>query len=249
MIKLNKCLIKFTSFFILDKEKRHNFRKNHFFSKIKYSNNNEIIFYKENGEIIKNPDFLPSGLNINFIGSSSKVVLHKSSQFLNTNICLRDNGYLEIGKNCKIRNLIVYEINNHNQLIIGNNFDCRSCKIWLHDGKNNFIKIGNDCMFSANIDIWPHYGHPIYKKGTKEIINNPKDGVYIEDHVWIGRNVNLLKNTYIPKNSVVGACSIVNKSFKGKENVIIAGIPAKIVKEDIEWSTFYDDAPNKIIHL
>ena len=248
MKKIHRFLIKFVSFFILDKEKRHDFRKKHFFSKIKYSNNNEIIFYKENGKIIKNPDFLPSGLSISFIGSNSKVVLHESSQFLNTNIYLRDNAYLEIGKNCKIRNLLVYEINNYNQLIIGNNFNCYGCQIRLHDGKNNFIKIGNDCMFSTDIDIWPHDGHPIYNKGTKEIINDPKDGVYVEDHVWICRGVNLLKNAYIPKNSVIGAYSVVNKNFKGRENVIIAGIPAKIIKENIEWSTFYD-YQDKIIKL
>ena len=45
----------------------------------------------------------------------------------------------------------------------------------------------------------------------------------------------MLKDVTIPPNSIVGADSLVNKSFD-RENIIIAGTPAKIVKENINWA-------------
>ena len=46
-----------------------------------------------------------------------------------------------------------------------------------------------------------------------------------------------MKGVNIEDNCVIGSSSLVNKSFK-ESNVIIAGVPAKIIKRDIEWSTW-----------
>lgn len=35
-------------------------------------------------------------------------------------------------------------------------------------------------------------------------------------------------------NSIVGACSVITKQFE-EENVILAGNPAKIVKQNVKW--------------
>ena len=241
---MNKIIVKIMSCFILNRKKRHEFRNKYLKTQnksyLKYKDNNEFIIYKENGEIIKNPKILPDGLSINFMGNNSKIILYEPYKFINSCLILKDNSTVSIGKNCSIINLqTIPYIDNCNQLIIGENFNCVGCKIYLHDGNNNFIKIGKDCLFSFDIILWPHDGHPIYKKGTKEIINNPKDGVYIRDHVWVGRGVSLLKNTYIDNNTVIGANSLVCKSFKGQTNVVIAGNPAKIIKEDIDWDKEY----------
>ena len=39
----------------------------------------------------------------------------------------------------------------------------------------------------------------------------------------------ILKGSKIPSNSMIGACSLVNKEFT-EENTVIAGSPAKIIK-------------------
>ena len=44
----------------------------------------------------------------------------------------------------------------------------------------------------------------------------------------------ILKGVTIGDNCIIGAGSIVTKPFD-KGNVIIAGVPAKIVKENINW--------------
>ena len=47
-------------------------------------------------------------------------------------------------------------------------------------------------------------------------------------------NAVILKNSEIQEESVVGACSVVAKKFDEK-NVVIAGNPASVKKQDISW--------------
>lgn len=65
-------------------------------------------------------------------------------------------------------------------------------------------------------------------------INISKD-ITIGEHVWIGANVSILKGCKIPNNSVIGTGAIVTKKFE-KEGICIAGNPAKVVKEEINWT-------------
>lgn len=63
---------------------------------------------------------------------------------------------------------------------------------------------------------------------------NPAKNVIIGDHVWIGMNVAINKGVNIGKNSIVAGNSVVTHDVP--ENVIVAGIPAVIVKKDVMWS-------------
>jgi acetyltransferase-like isoleucine patch superfamily enzyme len=44
----------------------------------------------------------------------------------------------------------------------------------------------------------------------------------------------LLKGSFIKDNSIIATGSVVTKAFE-ESNVIIAGSPAKIVKENVSW--------------
>ena len=60
--------------------------------------------------------------------------------------------------------------------------------------------------------------------------NYEKSGeIFIGKGCWIGRNSHILGGTTIKDNCVVAANAVVTKSFKEK-NLILAGIPAKIVR-------------------
>ena len=52
--------------------------------------------------------------------------------------------------------------------------------------------------------------------------------VRIEDNVWIGGGVTILKGVTIGRNSLIGAGSMVVKSIP--ENVIAAGNPCKVIR-------------------
>lgn len=98
---------------------------------------------------------------------------------------------------------------------------------------NKEISIGKDVLFGWNVNIRDSDGHNIYDANTKEVINMDQE-VVIEDHVWIASMATVMKGATISRDSIVGYGSIVTKKFaEGK--CILAGVPAKIVKRDIEW--------------
>ena len=52
--------------------------------------------------------------------------------------------------------------------------------------------------------------------------------IVIEDGVWCGANVTILKGVTIGKDSIVAAGAVVTKSFPPYS--IIGGVPAKLLK-------------------
>lgn len=97
---------------------------------------------------------------------------------------------------------------------------------------NSEVIIGQDCMLSWNIDIWCSDCHSVLDARGKVI--NSGQSIKIGNHVWIGKDVKIGKNTEISDNSIIGWKSVVTKKFD-KAGVVIAGNPAKIVKENINW--------------
>jgi acetyltransferase-like isoleucine patch superfamily enzyme len=63
-----------------------------------------------------------------------------------------------------------------------------------------------------------------YKNLEKSTINGP---IIIGDHVWIGGNSVILPEVHIGSNCVIGAGSVVTRSFG--DNLIIVGAPAKAI--------------------
>lgn len=56
--------------------------------------------------------------------------------------------------------------------------------------------------------------------------------IIIGENVWIGADVRINKGVIIGNNSIVASASVVTKDVP--ENCIVAGNPAKIVKENIQ---------------
>ena len=137
-----------------------------------------------------------------------------------------------IGANNQYRRMRVL-MGSKNTLQIGRNTTTVSVAIHMFSGCNRIVSIGDDCQFSWDIMIRTTDAHTVYDKDTREIINPAKD-VYIGNHVWVAKDVTILKGSCIPSNSVVGVASVVNKEFY-EENTIIAGTTAIIVKRNINW--------------
>lgn len=102
---------------------------------------------------------------------------------------------------------------------------------------NSSIEIGERCMFSYNVNIYNTDMHPLLNAVDKNIINKA-GALKIGDHVWVGYNTTILKNTIISDNCVIGWGSIVSSKYgKALSGCVIAGNPAKIVKTDITWDS------------
>lgn len=102
---------------------------------------------------------------------------------------------------------------------IGNN--CGFSGTRIRCGKS--ITIGNNVRCGANTYIADTDGHSDDRRAGND------RGVVIEDNVWLGLNVVVLKGVHIGKNSLIGANSVVTKDIPA--NVIAAGNPCRIIKE------------------
>lgn len=104
------------------------------------------------------------------------------------------------------------------------------------------VTIGNDCMFSHDVVLHHGDGHPVYDLESRKPINTVKE-LNIGDHCWIGMGALILKNVRLAHDTIVGAKSVVAKSFE-EPNIAVAGNPAKKIKSGVTW-TREDEAYTK----
>jgi acetyltransferase-like isoleucine patch superfamily enzyme len=95
------------------------------------------------------------------------------------------------------------------------------------------ITIGDDCMFSSGIIIRTSDEHSIIDLETNQRIN-PAADVIISEHVWLGEGVTVNKGSFIAKEVVVGAKSLVTGSL-AEHNSIYGGVPAKVLRRGVGW--------------
>ena len=85
------------------------------------------------------------------------------------------------------------------------------------------ITLGNNVRCGANTCIASTDAHSDDYRAGKD---RP---VVLEDNVWLGLNVVVLKGVTIGKNSLIGANSVVTKDIPA--NVIAVGNPCKVIKQ------------------
>ncbi len=91
------------------------------------------------------------------------------------------------------------------------------------------IEIGNDVIAGSYISF--HSENHNFSDSSKLIREQgvSSKGIKIGNNVWIGAKVTFLDGSIVGNNSVVAAGAVVNGVFPN--NVIIGGVPAKILKE------------------
>lgn len=174
--------------------------------------NKNKYFLIKNGKKVR-CRFIKYGLSVNVLGGkNNEIIIADSTRFSNAKLVI--NG-------------------SNNTFIVGENSSINNAKIRLY-GKGRKISIGKECMFSYDVEIWNGDGHAIFLEDNDLPYNNDTDLV-IGNHVWICAHAKILKNGNIPDNSIVGMASVVNKDYK-ESNIILSGIPAKVVKRQVQWN-------------
>ena len=121
----------------------------------------------------------------------------------------------------------------------------------VHVGKNvifNFnvclvddadIFIGDDCLIGPGCHLITaqHPVSPALRKGKEKLQYNKP--IHIGNNVWLGAGVIVLPGVTIGDNSIVAAGSVVTKDIG--ENVIVAGSPAKVLRQITEEDNQYYD--------
>lgn len=159
------------------------------------------------------------------------------------------NNKVVIGNDCHISGAVLNLIGNDCSISIGNNVTINASKaqptVINVVGEEKSINIGDNSLLSNNIEIHTSDYHGIYSKDSGERTNHDQS-IYIGNNVWIGLRTIILKGTHIGNGIVVGAGTIVSGHFE-KENSIIAGVPAKYIKDDIIWDLSRDATPESIL--
>ena len=205
---------------------------------------NRIIAIDENGREQRVSFFYSiPGLKLEIQGKNNLIKIYQPLGFDKKNPSRihisTDNNEIVIGKSIGVINVDVYCVGgDHQRLIIGNNFSAGGVAFNLLE-TNSSIEIGDDCMMSADVYIINSDAHCIFDKVSQKLINQAK-GIKIGNHVWIGRHCFITKNARIPDGSVCGIGSVISNDYtKAKEtDCVIAGNPARIIKNNIKWSRY-----------
>lgn len=92
------------------------------------------------------------------------------------------------------------------------------------------VTIGEYCAIAEGVKIMDNSFHPITKNGITKPSIAP---VRIGNKVWIATNAIILPGVAIGDGAIVAAGAVVNKNVPARS--IVAGVPAKVVKENIDW--------------
>ena len=165
------------------------------------------------------------------------------------------NNKIETHTGSVVKNCLIHMQGNNNSIIIKEKACVSGAELWLEGngciieiGENTFVGhhshlacteeeckliLGNDCMLSSYVQVRTGDSHSILNLNKERL--NKAESVYIGDHCWLGEGCKILKGVKLDKDIVVSTGAIVTESFK--KNVLLGGIPAKIIKEEITWDS------------
>jgi len=92
------------------------------------------------------------------------------------------------------------------------------------------ITIGDGCAIAWNVELLDTDRHKLYVDGEQVKMTKP---IKIQDDVWIGHNVTVKKGVTIGEGAVVASDSVVTQDVAPR--TLVAGTPAKVIKENVRW--------------
>lgn len=141
-----------------------------------------------------------------------------------TRILVEENATLRIDGDFKMFAGSYIRVINGGTLIIHGGFINEDTQITCGD----LIEIGGGCTIGRDVIIRSYDGHEIV--GNKNKVAMP---IHIGNHVWIGQRAIILKGVTIGDGAIIAAGSIVTKDVPAHS--VVAGNPAKVIKENITW--------------
>ena len=203
---------------------------------------NRLIFYKRSNTILfKLFTDKPSIKTLHvskFNNLKGRIELQNSTLVVGNNVGLSKNSSIDLGNSAYVK------INDNVKIGPSSTITADGSNILIGSETTFFsdcilsgeITIGKSCLFAKNISIFSST-HNI--DGKISIRQNDLDSllknggivhqkVVIGDHCWLGNNVVVLPGVKLGEGVVVGANSVVTKSFPSC--TVVGGTPAKIIK-------------------
>ena len=172
---------------------------------------------------------------ITFKGTGNRITA-KNCHLYNSSIFIRGNGHsIIIEPGVQFFNVRLKIIGSNNSIHIRKNTQLGGGNI-IHGGNALTISIGSDCFLAEGFDIWSTDTHSLLMRGNDSSCINAPKSIHIGNHVWIGKDVAILKGVTIGDDAVVGMRSLVTKDIpEGSLNV---GSPSHTIKTGITWTSW-----------
>lgn len=180
----------------------------------------KIPFLNDKNTILQ----LDEGSSIVFEGRLRTGLRQIRKSKLQTRILLESNSQLVVNGNFDIFCGSYIRLVNNSKLILNGGFINENVQITVGDT----VEIGEGATIGRDVVIRSFDGHTIEIPGYK--ISEP---IKIGRHVWIGQGATILKGVTIGDGAIIAAGAIVTKDIPAK--CIAAGIPAKVIKENVTW--------------
>lgn len=180
---------------------------------------------------------------------------------IESNVRIRYGDNVRLGRNVYIDECVYLHATPHGISIGDNTYVMHHAELHVfnfRDLPKAHITIGKNCLISefnvlrgqGGITIGDNvYTSPfvqmmsvnhVYADRTQPIIAQgiTAEGIVVEDNVWIGSSAVILDGVHIGKGAVVAAGAVVTQDVPS--NTVVAGVPAKVVKEITETRTPMD---------
>lgn len=157
-----------------------------------------------------------------FEKSGALLRAEKGVRIIKKNACLKAGRKVFLHRDVK---LSVYGTDGEAKLTIGDNVAIGD-RTEIHAGHE--ITIGDNSLISWDCCIMDRDYHKLMS--DREVFKS----VHIGKNVWIGARALILKGITIGDGAVVAAGSVVTRDVPKK--ALVAGNPAKIIKEDVYWN-------------
>lgn len=180
-----------------------------------------------------------NGIRFNILGDNNSIRIDPMAVLESVTLHIHgNNNRVHIGAKCRISNSIIWIEDNCCEIQIGRQTTFGGVHIAATED-NSKVMIGEDCMLANDIDIRTGDSHGIYDLSGHRL--NRAEDIIIGDHVWIAAHVTILKGTVVGTGSIVGTGALVAKNIY-PASCIIAGNPAKTVKQNIQWTRLRNPA-------
>ena len=172
------------------------------------------------------------------------VILFKNARIVRRPFIIKNFGTFNYGDSLSSDTGLKIEILHSNAILIIGDYCFFNSN--LHIGVWSSVIIGDNVLVASNVYISDHShgtynlelsSSPACPPNQREVVAKP---VVIGNNVWIGESVKILPGVSLGDGCIVGAGSVVTKSFPA--NTIIAGVPAVAIK-------CYDSKLNKWVNV
>lgn len=177
-----------------------------------FKNLSRTVVQTDKGSVLELNAPLTTGVKqMNHARMETRILLEKEAKMIvNGNFSMFGNSYIRVVPGGK--------------LILNGGFINENVQITVGDT----VEIGEGATIGRDVVIRSFDGHTICFDGYK--VSEP---IKIGKHVWIGQGATILKGITIGDGAIIAAGAIVTKDVPAKS--IVAGVPAKKLKENVEW--------------